>query len=216
LQGAFFDLDGTLIDNTAMHTLAWMRACHELGVQATGARLQRLLGMGGDQFVPALVGHDMPGLDEAHGRHMKELADDTRVFPGARELIVELHRRGIHVGVVTSASRSDAERFLSQVTGDMSLIDTLVTSEDVAATKPSPDLVQVALQRSGLEADECVMVGDTGWDGEAARRCGVAFIGVMTGSWTAADLEAHGAERVFESVEELLHNLEDSLLGRAA
>ncbi|MBJ7608633.1 MAG: hypothetical protein JF887_04275 [Candidatus Dormibacteraeota bacterium] len=54
------DVDGTLVDNSYFHTVAWWRACHEYGILAKMAVIHRLIGMGGDQLVPALIGRDMP------------------------------------------------------------------------------------------------------------------------------------------------------------
>jgi phosphoglycolate phosphatase-like HAD superfamily hydrolase len=52
-----------------------------------------------------------------------------------------------------------------------------------------------------------VVVGDTPWDIEAARRAGVATICVVTGGFSRQELEEAGAAAVFESVDELRRNL---------
>jgi len=211
--GVFFDVDGTLVDTAYFHTVAWLRACRELGVPATAARLHRLIGMGGDQFVRALTGGEMPGLDEAHSRHMQPFEAEAQPFAGASDLIRELHRQGAHVAVSTSGGRDAATKLLELVVPDLTVIDTLVTRDEIAATKPAPDLVAVALQRSGLDPDRVLYVGDTAWDVEAAARCGVGTIGVLTGGWAAAELLDAGAVAVYESVGELLEQLADSPVG---
>jgi phosphoglycolate phosphatase-like HAD superfamily hydrolase len=57
-----------------------------------------------------------------------------------------------------------------------------------------------------------VMVGDSTWDCEAARRAGLATIGVMTGGFSDQELRDAGAVRVFERLEDLLHRLDETPL----
>lgn len=96
--GVVFDIDGTLIDNSAFHTIAWLRACRDFDLDFSSAELQRLLGMGGDRFMQALLGKEMPELDEAHGKYMAEFEPESWAFPGGAELLTELGRRGLHLG----------------------------------------------------------------------------------------------------------------------
>jgi len=211
--GVFFDVDGTLVDTNYFHAVAWLRACREFGVQTSAARLHRLVGMGGDQFVQALVGHEMPELDEAHDRHMQTFEGEARPFPGAGDLILELHRQDVHVAISTSGGADAAEGALRRIVPDISVIQTIATRDDIRATKPAPDLVAVALRRSGLPPDRVLYVGDTNWDVEAAARCDMATIGVLTGGWTEQELRDAGAVAVYASVGALLNELADSPVG---
>ena len=80
--------------------------------------------------------------------------------------------------------------------------------------KPAADLVTVALRRAGVEAAEAVLVGDTMWDGEAAGRAGVGFVGVLSGGVGWDELERAGALAVYDDVADLLAHLETSPLRR--
>jgi HAD superfamily hydrolase (TIGR01509 family) len=212
-SGVFLDVDGTLIDNVYFHVIAWYRACRERGISVTAARLHKLIGMGGDQFVHALVGSEMPELDEAHSRHMEPFETEGQVLPGARDLILELHRQNAHIAVSTSGGATAARTSLRRVVPDLSYIDTLVTRDDISATKPAPDLIAAALQWSGLPAHDVMYIGDTNWDVEAAARCGIRTVGVRTGGWTENELLAAGAIAVYDSVAQLLAELPSSPLG---
>ena len=55
-----FDVDGTLVDTNYLHTVAWSRAFREVGEWAPMNAIHRLVGMGGDQLVPELIGRDSP------------------------------------------------------------------------------------------------------------------------------------------------------------
>jgi HAD superfamily hydrolase (TIGR01509 family) len=209
----FFDVDGTLVDNAYFHVVAWSRACREFDIEVESATLHTLLGMGGDQFTRTLVGREMPDLAESQGRHVAVFDDEVRSLRGSADLIHELHRRGMHLGVATSGGSDATSRNLRRVLPDLSVIDTIVTRDDIAASKPAPELVAVALQRSGTAAEAAILVGDTPWDVEAASRCGVRTIGVCTGGRSEGELRDAGAVAVSASVGDLLVNLGSSPLG---
>ena len=207
-----FDVDGTLVDNAYFNVVAWSRACHDFAIATDCATLHRLIGMGGDQVTAQLVGHELPELDAAQGRHMQEFVGEVRPLPGAGDLIRELHRRGLHVGVATSGAGETAMTYLRRILHDPSIVDTLVTRDDVAVSKPAPDLIAIALQRSGIAPDSTVMIGDTRWDVEAAARCGVRTIALRSGGRGDAELRDAGAIAVYDDVADLLINLESSAL----
>jgi HAD superfamily hydrolase (TIGR01509 family) len=214
VEAVFFDVDGTLIDNTYFQVIAWSRACRDFDLDVDMSELHRLFGMGADQFIPALLGHEMPGLAEAQSRHIAAFTAEARVFQGAAELMQELHRRGLLLGIATSGSASATDANLRRILPDLSIIDTVVCSDDIAATKPAPDLIAVALQRSAVSAEGAILIGDTRWDVEAAARCEVRTIGVRTGGHTELELTDAGALAVFDSVGHLLFNLDESPLRR--
>jgi phosphoglycolate phosphatase-like HAD superfamily hydrolase len=80
----------------------------------------------------------------------------------------------------------------------------------VEKTKPEPDLVKAALEKA--EGAEAVMVGDTKWDVDAAAKVDVPTVCVMTGGWSRQELLDAGAVEVYESVEELRRQLDETPL----
>ncbi len=129
----------------------------------------------------------------------------------ATRLIQDIRARGHKVLLASSAKRQEVDRYLDLL-GARELADGWTSSADVSATKPEPDLVQAALERAGADADDAVMVGDTSWDVEAAKRAGVPTIAVMTGGFSAQELREAGAVAVYESVGELRERLDDTSL----
>ena len=165
--------------------------------------------MGGDQLVPALV----PGIDgdlhaaieKTRGEEYGALLPEVVPLEGAHELIAELRQRGHTVVLASSSPEDELDRYL-ELLGATELADGWTTKDDVERTKPAPDLVLAALEKAGTPA--AVMVGDTPWDIEAARKAGVATICVITGGYSEQELRDAGAAAVFESVGELLRNLD--------
>ncbi len=216
-RAAILDIDGTLVDTNYHHAIAWYRAFRQHGIVLPLWRIHRHIGMGGDQLVAALT-------DDATE---KEKGDDIRAaekplylafieeiepMHGARALIEDLKGRGHTVVLASSAKEDEVDHYLDQLDA-RGLADDWTTSADVESTKPEPDLVRAALDKAGAEADDAVMVGDTTWDVEAAKRAGVATIAVRTGGFGRDELEEAGAAQVFDSVAELRERLGETALG---
>ena len=215
VEAALLDVDGTLVDSTYQHTLAWNRAFRRHGIVLPVWRIHRAIGMGGDQLVPALVGEQ---VDKEQGDQIRETRDpiyeellpEVEPLRGAHELIEELKARGLRVVLASSSPEDELDHYL-ELLDARELADAWTTKEDVEATKPAPDLVQAALEKAGTE--NAVMVGDTRWDIEAAAKAGIETIAVTTGGWSKQELRDAGATAVFESVDELRKGLDKTPLG---
>lgn len=91
-SAVLFDVDGTLIDSTYLHTSAWRRAALDLGFNVPTARIHRCIGMGSDLLMRELFGGERPdevvsALADAHSRHFDLLKDELRAFDGAIDLL---------------------------------------------------------------------------------------------------------------------------------
>ena len=84
------------------------------------------------------------------------------------------------------------------------------TKDDVEASKPDPDLVEAALAKAGTR--DAVLIGDTPWDVEAARKAGIETICVVTGGFSRQELEEAGAAAVYESLVALREDLDETAL----
>ena len=209
------DIDGTLVDTNYHHALAWYRAFRRNGEQLPIWRIHRHIGMGGDHLVAALCGdrvEDEKGeaIRDAEREVYMGLIDEVEPLRGARDLIAGLKDRGLVVVLASSAKADEVEHYLDLLDA-RDLADGWTTSADVEATKPEPDLVTTALQKAGTES--AVMVGDSTWDCEAAKRAGIATVAVLTGGFSAAELRDAGAARVYHSVDELRDSFEEWLTG---
>jgi len=213
-RAAILDIDGTLVDTNYHHAIAWHRAFVRNGIELPVWQIHRRIGMGGDQIVPALAGDRVEGelgdsIREAEGDLYAELIDEVRPLEGSRELIVELKDRGHAVVLASSAKQHEVDHYLDLLEA-RDLADDWTTSADVEATKPEPDLVHAALEKAG--GGDGVMIGDSTWDIEAAKRAGIETLAVMTGGFSVAELREAGAAAVYESVDELRRALDETPL----
>jgi HAD superfamily hydrolase (TIGR01549 family) len=211
---AILDVDGTLVDTNYQHAIAWYRAFREHDVVLPIWRIHRHIGMGGDQLVKALCGDRM---EEEKGDDIRdsekglyaELMGEVEPLDGARELIADLKERGHAVVLASSAKAAEVDHYLDLLDA-RELADGWTTSADVEATKPEPDLVKAAVDKAG--GGDAVMVGDSTWDCEAAKRAGVPTVAVLTGGFSAAELEESGAVTVYESIDALRRSLDETPL----
>jgi HAD superfamily hydrolase (TIGR01509 family) len=200
--GVIFDLDGTLVDSNYLHTLAWSRALVDCGEWAPSNAIHRLVGMGGDQLVVELLGHDVEGADERRKARYGELIDGVRPFPRALELLRALRKEGIAVVLATSAPGEELEVALEGL-GGRSSFDVVTGADDVDASKPAPDVFAEAAKRAELDPGLVLAVGDSVWDIQASRAAGFACIGVETGGFSRHELSEEGAVAVYRDVAEL-------------
>ncbi len=212
---AILDIDGTLVDTNYQHALAWYRAFRQHGIVLPIWRIHTHIGMGGDQLVASLTDER---TDEQKGDELRAaekalylaLIDEVEPMEGSRELIQDLKQRG-HVVVLASSAKEDEVEHYLDLLDARELADGWTTSADVESTKPEPDLVKAALEKSSM-GNGGVMVGDTPWDIQAAKRAGIETLAVQTGGFSHAELEEAGAAAVFVSVEELRQQLGETAL----
>jgi HAD superfamily hydrolase (TIGR01549 family) len=206
-SAVLLDIDGTLVDSTYHHAVAWHRAFSQITDVPPLWRLHRAIGMGGDRLVAAVAGD---AAEEEHGDDLRDawrkeyakLRAEVRPLPGAADLVHQLVRDGF---VVALASSGDPQfgREAVDLLGIGSAIADLLTSEDVDSSKPDPDLIQETLGRlDGVES--AVFVGDTVYDVESAARAGIGCVALRSGGFGRAELEDAGALRVEELPSDLL------------
>ena len=212
---AILDVDGTLVDTNYQHAIAWYRAFRQHGVVLPLWRIHRHIGMGGDQLVASLVGEE---FDDEHGDDVRSaekalymsLIVEVEPLEGARDFIADLRENGHAVVLASSAKAQEVDHYL-ELLDARGLVDGWTTSGDVEHTKPEPDLVAAAVEKAG--GGEAVMVGDSTWDCESAKRAGLQTVGVLMGGFSERELLDAGAETVFDSLVALREGLEKTPLG---
>jgi HAD superfamily hydrolase (TIGR01509 family) len=208
------DVDGTLVDSNDAHARAWIQAFADHGITVAYEPVRRSIGMGGDKLMPRVSGIEE---DSAKGKAIAERRAEIfrneylpalRPFPGTRELIARFKDDGLALAVASSAKENELQPLL-ELAGVADLIPTRTSSDDADNSKPDPDIVTAALKRTGYSPDQAVMIGDTPYDVEAARRAGLRVVGFECGGWTREEL--NGAVRVYRDAQHLLAEYDESL-----
>ena len=213
LRAAVLDVDGTLLDSNYHHTLAWGRAFAAVDGGVPLWRIHRHIGMGGDRLVAAVAGEDMEERlgDQVRARWEKEydsLMEETKLFAGARGLLVRLRRAGLMVALASSSIPRHAQHAFDLLDAE-DLADLTTTSGDVEQSKPDPELVRKVLDDVGTAA--ACMIGDSVWDVHSASAAGIPTIGLCTGGYGHQELITAGAVCVYDDLLHLTSELDQAL-----
>jgi pyrophosphatase PpaX len=210
-----FDLDGTLIDSIGL-LLACMRHAFEgrsraptdaewIATLGTPLRKQLAAYIDTDEEIEAVTSKYRTFQRERHDQH-------TADYPGVRDTLAELHRRGHPMGVVTSNSNEMMDRGL-QWLGALEMMQTRIGMNSCEIHKPDPFPVRLALQELGYEPHEALFIGDSPHDINAGNGAGVISVAALWGPFTREELEPSEPRYFLERIEDLpalLESLEAS------
>jgi HAD superfamily hydrolase (TIGR01509 family) len=218
--GVLFDVDGTLVDTTYLHTVCWWEALRQDGHDVPTARIHRAIGMGSDKLLDHLLGSERDRAADGRLRHVHdglfgEYFDRLRPLPRAAELLRSCAARGLTVVLASSASEREM-RALCAALGADDAVAAATSSADAEESKPAPDIVAAALEEAGLEPAGAMFVGDTVWDVAAAGELEIRCVAVTCGGTSRAELVAAGAAAVYDDPADLLANLDRSPLAELA
>jgi len=193
IAGVFFDLDGTLVDTAPdFHAgINRLRLAHGLPAMAYEP-IRAVVSEGAKAVVrtgfPDIAADDPEaGSEQAEqlrlaflADYIEHLADTSVVFAGLDQSLQLLEAQGIVWGVVTNKS-STYTRPLMQALGLAARSAATVSADEVVNSKPHPEPLFKAASMAGVDAADCVYVGDHARDIEAGRRAGMLTVAVGWG-----------------------------------
>ncbi|MFF4536856.1 HAD family hydrolase [Streptomyces aureus] len=214
-RAAIFDVDGTLVDTNHLHVVTWWEAFRQAGHRVPMRAVHRAVGLGGDDLVEHLLGEDRDRGEDgrlmaAHSALYATYFDRLTALEGAGDLLRALAGRGWEIVLATSAGDAELAALRAAIDADDVILGA-ASADDVGSGKPAPDPVALARDLAGVPSGRAVFVGDTVWDMEAGTRDGVTCVAVLSGGIPRADLEAAGADAVYEDVADLLEHLGGSV-----
>jgi HAD superfamily hydrolase (TIGR01509 family) len=179
-----FDMDGVLIESTAIHTQAWIEYLRRLDIPSDGI-LERMHGKRNDQIVRD-IWNDSLSAEEvfAHGaakeRLYRELMApelESRLVPGVREFLAG--SSGVPRAVASNAEPANLE-FVLQGAGLGRHFSVRIDGQQATHPKPDPEVFLLAAERLGVRPGACIVFEDSEAGVEAARRAGMRAAGIET------------------------------------
>ncbi len=208
LKAVLFDFDYTLADS-AVGVIDCVRyAQRRMGLDLSGEEeIRRTIGLSVPDIVATLNGEAERGRSGEFGRLFLERADrvmaaGTVVFEAVPGVLEELHARGVACAIASTKYRYRIEGILDRE-GLRHLVGAVVGAEDVAEHKPDPECLHLALERLGVDAAESLYVGDSLPDAEAARRGGIRFVAVLSGTTGAPAFAPYAPLALLDGVAQL-------------
>ena len=198
------DMDGVLADTEPLHVQAWDIALEEIDSRTVALERGHLAGMSSYDIARELLRiFRLPlGVEELvekkRGAFRRLIQHGLTPFAGLRDELA-LWRQG-PLALATSSARIETTLMLDRL-GFQGWFDPVVTSDDVARAKPSPDCYALAINRLGRWPADCIVIEDTVHGIRAAQGAGAGVAGVAT-SGLPKDID--GVLGVFDSTVEAL------------
>jgi HAD superfamily hydrolase (TIGR01509 family) len=177
-KAALFDLDGVLVDTEGTYTEFWGEIGKNYGKKATFAN-----DIKGTTLTDILSTHFAePETRKEIESKLHDFEDNMEfhLFPGVKEFLKELRRRGVKCAIVTSSDKRKMASLAKQHPDFASEMETVVIADDVQRSKPDPQGYLLAADRLGIAPELCVVFEDSLQGLEAGRRSGALVVGLTT------------------------------------
>jgi beta-phosphoglucomutase family hydrolase len=204
-----FDMDGTIVDNMAVHIQTWRGMLSGMGIDITAEEfLRRANGRTNVEIMRMLIEENLTDdevqvLADRKEAHYRQLyGPQMKAVKGFGELVQQAKGLGIRLALATSAPRENIDFVLDglAIRGDF---DTVVGADNIEKSKPDPEIFLTAAQRLGVTPAECVVFEDSYAGLEAARRAGMAVIALATTHDASAFAELTYLDRIVGDFSEL-------------
>ena len=220
IDAVIFDVDGTLVNSVDLHAEAWRRAFQKFGKNVNFNAVRQQIGKGADQLLPVFFSPDELAqcgreLDQYRGDlYKKYYLPKVRAFPKVRELFQRIQQDRKQIALASSAKGDELDTY-KKIAQIEDLIHAETSSDSTNKSKPHPDIFDAALEELGdVPPSRALVVGDTPYDAEAARKAHLCTIGMLCGGWREKDLQAAGCIAIYSDPAGLLENYEESPIVR--
>lgn len=215
----FFDMDGVLFNSMPNHAIAWndVMKQHKLPFTAYDCYLNE--GRTGESVIreAILTAYNREATPDeiatiyaeksAYFNMLEKKTGGTPTIPGVEEVLQYIHSCGHQIWVVTGSGMRSLLDNLNSVLPAVFHSDRMITAFDVINGKPDPEPYLKAWERSGLPKEQCVVIENAPLGVQSGKAAGLKVYAVNTGILSKADLLCAGADKVFDSMMELLEDL---------
>ena len=200
-DAVLFDFDYTLGDATRAVVAGYTFALTEMGFPAPDVETIRgTVGLMLEDGYTSITGDSDPARQAEFRRLFAQIAHpmqvaDTPLLPGAKELLLALHRAGVPAAVVSS-KRTDTLRAILEQHGLVEVLARIVGSDAAPRPKPDPSGALGVLSELGVAPERALFCGDTVIDAQTAQRAGTHFCAVLNGTTPAAAFAPYPTDHI--------------------
>ena len=212
LNTIIFDFDYTLGDTTKGIVQSAQYALEQMGEEERSyEEIKKTIGLSLSETYKTLTGN----MDEARADRFFELfkekadevmVDSAELYPGVKEMLMELREKGYRVGIVTTKFAYRVRNIMKKFDAE-DLFDVFIGVGDVTKVKPDPEGLLLAVEKLGVKTEDVLYIGDSYVDAMAAEAAGMKFAGVLTGTTTREEFEKYPRESISETVVEFCRAL---------
>ncbi len=194
IKTVIFDMDGVLVDSeytfletkTDMLKTAGFPKDISYQYQFMGTTFEVMWTIMKEELgLPESISFYINDMNER--REVMIARDGIRAIKGAQDLVKRLFEAGFKLAVASSSPKHEIVRAMTEL-GLVDYFEVLVSGEEVAHSKPAPDVFLAAAERLGVSAQDTIIIEDTKNGSLAARRAGAYVIGFENPNYPAQDL----------------------------
>lgn len=201
-----FDFDYTLADSSRGIVMCYRHVLEKHGYyNLTDEEIKRTIGKTLEESFSILTGITDKETLAAYRKEYVSQADihmtaNTFLFPETVKVLNSLKDRGAYIGIISTKYRYRIMELLGKELPE-NFLDIVIGGEDVKHAKPSPEGLNLAIERLGIRKEEVMYIGDSTVDAETAMAAGVDFTGVLHGMTTREELQAYPHIAIGDSLE---------------
>lgn len=221
-KAVFFDMDGVLFDSMKHHATAWVKALHNKNLPFTEYEAYMNEGRTGastiDEIYVQQYGRTATEDEKNDIYRLKsqlfEECGKTEQIPFVYDLLKKVKAQGLQIFVVTGSGQRTLLHSLEENFPNIFSKDKMVTAFDVKYGKPHPEPYLIALNKSGVQPWETMVIENAPLGVESAHAAGLFTIGVNTGPLNPSVLSGSGASMVFGDMKELYDQWDNLVYGK--
>jgi pyrophosphatase PpaX len=202
-KGIIFDIDGTLTSTNDLIFASFNYITKKyLGKTFSNEEIIKWFGPTEDVILKEFCGDN---YEQARDEYYKFYADNhfmADIYPGIKEILEGLKKQGVLLSIFTGKGREAASITLKKL-GIYQYFDLIITGDEVKEHKPSPEGIQIFLERFQLKKEDVIMIGDAPSDIKAAHAAGVKVASVLWDSLAKHHVLQMNSDYVFHTVAEL-------------
>ena len=215
----FFDMDGVLFDSMPNHAIAWDEVMKKHNLPFTAYDCYLNEGRTGESVIREAMwkaqNRDATPDEIAtiyaeksdYFTQLEQKAGGTATIPGVAQVLEYIHSCGNEIWVVTGSGMRSLLDNLNHVLPPVFAKERMITAYDVQKGKPDPEPYLKAWERCGLNKEQCVVIENAPLGVRSGKAAGLTVYAVNTGILTREDLLQAGADKVFDSMAEVLEEL---------
>ncbi|AFK02506.1 HAD-superfamily hydrolase, subfamily IA, variant 3 [Emticicia oligotrophica DSM 17448] len=181
-----FDMDGVICDTNPYHSLAWKAYLDKHGIASSEEEfIAHMYGKSNSYilkhfFKREIVGEEFARMEFEKEALFREIYDEeVKPISGLLTFIEDLKANGVKTGIATSAPYLNMELILSKLPLREKM-ESLLSSEDVTAHKPNPEVYLKSAQNLGIDPAKCVVFEDSFSGVTAGKSAGAKVVGVLS------------------------------------
>ncbi len=210
IKAVLFDLDGTLVNSLEdlANSTNYALSKYSFPIHET-EKYKYFVGDGMQKLIERALPESERGDDTRQkvfdcflSHYREHYCDKTTVYDGIGELIAQLKYKGIKMAVVSNKAEEMALTVVNKVFGNV--FDIVCGKQEGYPAKPDASLTLKVINDLNVVPSECLFVGDSGMDMQAAVNSGCRGIGVLWGFRAKEELLSNGADYIIENPSELM------------